>query len=171
MKIKHFIKLVIISFFLTTILSGCPSPLRMPVWPPNKPDGFMSAKWGISPEECKKAIENDHNRCFKDNTSEAPFALYASGSYIGSSAIFSYFFTPKSKRLFRVDVTLDDIGIYERVKNNLIEKFKIPSFSLKDVDHWFWEDKSLVILQRNDKNVQISYSSGPLLEVNRDERK
>lgn len=170
MKIKHVIKLVIILSLLTAILSGCPAPLRKPVWPPNKPDGFMSAKWGISPEDSKKAIENDQSKWFQDNTAEVPFALYASGSYIGSSAIFSYFFTPKSKRLFRVDLTFDDIGIYEKLKDHLIGKFKEPSFSQKDLDHWFWEDRSLVILQRDDKNVQISFSNGPLLELNQRER-
>jgi len=34
------------------------------------------------------------------------------------------------------------------------------------VDHWAWDDRSLVILQRNEENVQISYSNGPLLEIN-----
>jgi hypothetical protein len=51
----------------------------------------------------------------------------------------------------------------------LIQKIKKPSYSQPDVDHWSWDDKSLIILQENATHIQISYSSGPLLILNQKE--
>ena len=137
--------------------------------PPPPPDGFLSVKWGASVEEAKKAIETDENRWFKDSTAQQPFALYASGRYLNDPAIFSYFFTPKSKKLYRVDVTFSDLGVYGKAREEWIQKFKNPSFSQTDVDHWSWGDNSLIILQRDAANVQISLSNGNLLVLNQKE--
>ena len=161
--------MIFISFILFTFFSGCAVPVRVVIEPPAKLDGFMNAKWGASIEEVKKAIEANGNKWFQDRTDEPPYALYASGTYLDYPAIFSYFFTPKSKKLYRVDVTFNDMMVYEKAKSHLIQKFKEPSFSQKDVDHWSWEDKSLIILQRDATSVQISYSNGPLLEMNQRE--
>ncbi len=166
MESKCFIKMIFISFILFTFISGCAAPVRVVIEPPVKMDGFMTAKWGATIEEAKKAIEADRNRWFQDRSSDPPYALYASGTFLDYPAIFSYFFTPKTKKLCRVDVTFSDLKVYDKAKSHLIQKFKNPSFSQKDVDHWSWEDKSLVILQRNTSNVQISYSGGSLLELN-----
>jgi hypothetical protein len=170
MGLKYFKKMMSILFILFTVLSGCAAPVRVVIEPPIKIDGFMNAKWGASVEEAKRAIEKDGNYWFKDSTDHSPYALYASGNYLGSPSIFSYFFTPKSKKLYRVDVTFDDLRVYEKARDHLIEKFRKPSYSQKDIDHWSWKDKSLVILQRNTANVQISYSSGLFLELNQKER-
>ena len=166
MESKYFIKIIFISFILFTFFSGCAAPVRVVIEPPGKMDGFMNLKWGASIEEGKRAIEMDRNKWFQDRTSDPPYALYASGTYLDHPAIFSYFFTPKTKKLCRVDVTFSDLKVYDKARDHLIQKFKGPSFSQKDVDHWSWEDKSLAIIQRNTSNVQISYSSGPLLELN-----
>lgn len=154
---------------ILTILFGCVTPLLVLKEPPSRIEGFMSSKWGFSIEECKKAIEKDGNKWFLDKTDQPPFSLYAYGHYLGSPAIISYFFTPKSKKLFRVDVTYNDLNIYEKLKNHLYDALKEPSYSQKDIDHWSWIDRSLVIFQRNSENIQISYSNGPLLELNREE--
>jgi len=167
---KYFKKMMSILFILSMVLSGCAAPVRVVIEPPVKLEGFMTAKWGDSIGEVKKAIEADGNKWFQDRTDEPPYALYAFGNYLGSSAIFSYFFTPRSKKLYRVDVTFNDLRVYEKAKDHLIEKFRKPSFSQKDIDHWSWEDKSLVIFQKNAENVQISYSNGPFLELNQKER-
>lgn len=169
MESKYFIKMIFISFILFTFFSGCAAPVRVVIEPPAKLEGFMNAKWGASIEEGKRAIEMDRNKWFKDRTSDPPYALYASGTYLDYPSIFSYFFTPKTKKLYRVDVTFDDMMVYQKAKSHLIQKFKEPSFSQKDVDHWSWEDKSLIILQRDATSVQISYSNGSLLEMNQRE--
>jgi hypothetical protein len=167
--LKVFIKMIFLPFFVFTLLIGCTVPLRVTIEPPGRLEGFMSAKWGASAEECKRAIETDRNKWFQDRTGEVPHALYAFGAYLDHPAILSYFFTPKSKKLYRVDVMFSNHIGYEDAKRDLIEKFKNPSFSQKDVDHWSWEDKSLIILQKDAINAQISFSNGPLLELNQKE--
>lgn len=169
MDMKYFFKMMFISFLLFSILTGCAVPVRIVIEPPIKLDGFLGTKWGASVEEAKKSIERDGNKWFKDHTGEPPYTLYASGTYLDDPAIFSYFFTPQSKKLYRVDVTFNHLRVYEKGRDHLIQKFKSPSFSQKDVDHWSWNDKSLIILQKNATHVQISYSNGPLLEVNQKE--
>ncbi len=124
---------------------------------------------GDSVEEVKRAIATDGDKWFQDNTDKPPYILYASGNYLDDPALFTYFFTPKSKKLYRVDVTFSDLKVYEKAKNILIQKFKKPSYSQPDVDHWSWDDKSLIILQKNATHIQISYSSGPLLILNQKE--
>ncbi len=166
---KYLIRSILISFSIFIILSGCVTPVMVVKEPPLKIEGFLSAKWGYSVEECKRAIEKDGNKWFEDKTEKPPYAIYAHGFYFGSKAIFSYFFTPKSKKLYRVDVTYDDLNLYAKLKDNLIGNLKEPYYSEKDLVHWSWRDKSLVILQRNHENIQISYSNGPLLELNREE--
>jgi len=170
MDSKYFIKLILISPLLITLLLGCWTKVYFSIEPPPFPDTFMSAKWGASAEEAKQAIHKDGNKWFKESTDKPPYAIYASGDYLDEPAIFSYFFTPKSKRLYRVDVTFSNLRVYEKGRNDLIQKFKKPSFSQKDVDHWSWNDKSLIILQEDSTHVQISYSNGPLLVLNQKER-
>ena len=169
MDSRCFIKMIFVVAFLLPIVSGCPAPIRISTEPPVPLDSFMSSKWGDSVEEVKRAISKDGNQWFKDNTEQLPCSLYASGNYMDYPAIFSYFFTPRSKKLYRVDVTFSDLKVYEKAKNVLTQKMKKPSYSQPDVNHWAWDDKSLVILQKNATYVQISYSKGPLLELNQKE--
>jgi hypothetical protein len=63
-------------------------------------------------------------------------------------------------------VTFSDLKGYEKAKNVLTQKLKKPFYSQADVEYWAWDDKSLAILQKNATYVQISYSKGPLLELN-----
>ena len=169
MDSKYLIRMMLVIAFLLAILSGCPAPVWVSKEPPVPLDPFLSSKWGDSVEEVKRAISIDGNKWFQDRTEELPRALYAFGTYLDHPAIFSYFFTPKSKKLYRVDVTFSDLKVYEKAKNVLIQKFKKPSHSQPDVDHWSWNNKSLIILQKNTTDVQISYSSGPLLIQNQEE--
>jgi len=169
MDSKYFIKMIFIFSLLIILLSGCPSRVWISMEPPARLEGFMSAKWGASVEECKLAIEMDRSKLFQDRTEEPSHALYVFGAYLDHPAIFSYFFTPKSKKLYRVDVTFSDLKGYEEAKDDLIQRFKKPTFSQKDVDHWSWDDKSLIILQKDAINAQISFSNGPLLELNQKE--
>jgi len=166
---KLFMRITSLSFFVFTLFIGCAVPVRVAVEPPGKMEGFMSARWGASVEECKQAIEIDGNKWYQDRTEDFSHALYAFGTYWDHPAIFSYFFTPKSKKLYRVDVTFSNLKGYEEVRGYLIQTFKNPTFSQKDVDHWSWEDKSLIILQGDAINAQISFSNGPLLELNQKE--
>jgi len=154
---------------LLAILSGCPAPVWVSKEPAVPLDPFMSSKWGDSVDEVKRAIVIDGNKWFQDRTEEPSHALYAFGTYLDHPAIFSYFFTRKSKKLYRIDVTFSDLKVYEKAKNVLIQKFKEPSHSQPDVDHWSWNNKSLIILQKNTTDVQISYSSGPFLIQNQEE--
>ena len=169
MDSKYFVKMMLVFTFLLAILSGCAAPVWVAKEPPVPLGQFMSSKWGDSVEEVKRAVAIDGNKWFQDSTEEPSHALYAFGTYLDHPAIFSYFFTPKSKKLYRVDVTFSDLRIYEKAKNFLIEKFKEPSHSQPDVDYWSWNNKSLIILQRNNTDVQVSYSSGPLLIQNQEE--
>jgi len=169
MRIDKLIRLMVFPSLIFILLFGCAAPVMIVKEPPLRIEGFMSAKWGASVEECKKAIEKDGNRWFQDKTDAPPYALYAHGLYLGSPAIFSYFFTPKSKRLYRVDVTYDNLNLYVKIRDHLVGNLREPSFSQKDIDHWSWRDRSLVIFQRDAENIQISYSNGPLLEVNKEE--
>ena len=169
MDSRYFIKMIFIFSLTIILLSGCPAPVWVSKEPPVPLDPFLSSKWGDSAEEVKRAIAIDGNKWFQDNTDKPPYMLYAYGNYMDYPTIFSYFFTPTSKKLYRVDVTFSDLRIYEKAKNVLVQKFKKPSYSQTDVDHWSWDNKSLIILQKNTTHVQISYSSGPLLIQNQKE--
>jgi hypothetical protein len=129
----------------------------------------MGAKWEISVEEAKNVMETEGKKVFEDRTARSPYALYASGTYLNSPAIFSYFFTPKSKKLYRVDITLKDLTIYPKAKEDLLAKLGTPSYSQPGIDHWTWSDKSLVIFQREPDVIQISYIGGEISTLNHQE--
>lgn len=169
MDSRDFIKGILVSSFLLALLLGCAAPVRIATEPPPFPDGFLRAKWGGSIEEVKKAIEMDGLKWFQESTEKLPHALYASGTSLNYPAIFTYFFTPKSKRLYRVDVTFNELSVYEKARSDLIEKFKSPSYFQKDVDHWSWKDASLIVLQKDAANVQMSFSNGTFLILNHKE--
>jgi|GEM_PF-1600453 len=153
---------------ISTISVGC-TTLPPPVKTTPPFSGFKGAIWGNSVEEVKKISETEGKNIFEDRTHRPPYALYASGTYLNSLATFSYFFTPKSKKLYRVDVTFKDLGIYQRVKEDLIRGLKAPDYSQPEVDHWSWTDMSLVIFQREPDCIQISYSGGEMLKLNHQE--
>lgn len=160
--------LTIICLVVLAGLLGCASlPSKAEKAPPF--DGFMGAKWGISIEETKKMMASEGKNLFSDETEGSPCALYASGIYLDSPAVFSYFFTPRSKRLYRVDVTLKDLRLYDGAKKDLIERLGAPSYSQPEVDHWSYGDKSLVIFQKQPDSIQISYSGGEMLILNHQE--
>ena len=169
MDSRCLIKMMAILIFLFTILSGCPAPVWVSKEPPVPLEQFLSSKWGDPVDEAKKVIERDGNQWFKDVTDQSPYSLYASGHYLDYPAIFSYFFTPKSKKLYRVDVTLSDLRAYEKAKNILVQRYRNPYYSQQDIDYWSWDDKSLLILQKDAIRVQMSYSSGPWLIQNQNE--
>jgi hypothetical protein len=166
---KNSVKWMAVSLFLFHLLFACAAPVQVRRELPPFPDGFLGAKWGSSLEEVKKAIDKDGNHGFQDSTSQYPYALYATGNYLNHPATFSYFFTPKSQKLYRVDVTFKGLEAYGKAKAALDERFKAPTYSKKDVDHWSWPDSSLVILQKDATDVQISFSSGSLLVLNQKE--
>jgi hypothetical protein len=162
-------KPAIVSLFLLVVLAGCAAQEMMVAKPPPFPEGVLSARWGMPVERVKQAIEADGNRFFQDDTHKPPFALYATGTYMKAPATLSYFFTPKSGKLYRVDVTFGDTKIYESAKGYLVREFNDPTFSQTNTDHWSWPDTSLIILQKDSSQVQVSCSSGPFLKLNHEE--
>ena len=167
MKISAFNKRFL-TFICLVILSGLPGCASLPSKVEKAPpfNSFFGTRWGISIEEAKKVMESEGKKLFLDEAGKSPYALYASGTYLNSPAIFSYFFTPKSKRLYRVDVTLKDLSLYQKSKQDLIEKLGPPSYSQPGVDHWSYADRSLVIFQKESDSIQISYSGGEMLMRN-----
>ena len=159
--------LILSSLFL--FLWGCAAPVRTIVEPPPFPEGFLSARWGTSVDEVKQAFAKDGLAWYQDRLEAPPYSSYASGRYLDTPALFSYFFTPKSKRLYRADVTFDDVKVHGKMRNHLLERFGQPTYSRPDGDHWSWRDKSLVIFQVDPTHVQISYLSGPLAVMNYEE--
>jgi hypothetical protein len=156
----------ILLFLLVAVLLGCaaqqkPATVAEPV---AFPEGVADAKWGMQVKEVRGAVET-----FQDDTEKAPFALYASRKQFDLPAIVSYFFTPKSKKLYRIDVTFNDPGVYGVVKGNLAQLLKGPVFSQPDREVCLWKDNSVLILQKNPNSVQVSFSSGPLLKLNHEE--
>jgi hypothetical protein len=161
-------KIVLFCVALVVSVGACVGPERSRTVSerPTFPEGILSARWGSSVDEVKQASEKDGNRWFQDSTDKTPYVLYASGAYFNEPAVYTYFFTPKSKKLYRVDVTFNELRMFEQARNFLIQQFKEPEFSEQDVAHWSWRDNCLIILQRDATQVQISYSSGPFLKVN-----
>ncbi len=171
MERKDVVRWLGVSFVLVVFLSACAAPVKVVTAPPPFPGEFMSARWGASVEEVRSAITRAGLQWFEDRLDREPYAMYASGSYFGSPAIFSYFFTPRTKQLYRVDVTWTDLSVYDRAKAELTGKFKAPSYASRDVTHWIpWPERNLVILQKDSSNVQMSYASGPFLVQNYKER-
>jgi hypothetical protein len=169
MKPSCFAKRLFVFSIWIVLLGGCATPLNKGGETLQPPFGFLSAKWGATIDEVKGAIQKDGNRWFQDSTDKSPCALYASGVYWDFSAIFSYLFTPRTKKLYRVDVTFSDLRAYERARGQLARLYKGPAYTQIDVEHWSWDDKSLVILQKDLTSVQVSFSSGPMLILNREE--
>ena len=132
--------------------------------PPPFPEGVADAKWGMQVKEVKEAVET-----FQDDTGKAPFALYASRKHFDLPAIVSYFFTPKSKKLYRIEVTFNDPGVYGVVKGKLAQLLKDSAFTRPDREVRLWKDSSVLILQKNPDSVEVSFSSGPLLKLNYEE--
>ena len=160
MKSKHAFTGLLLFLFLL----GCAAQQKIVKEPPPLPEGVMNARWGMSVSQTKEAVKT-----FQDDTDKPPFALHAAVTYFDAPAIVSYFFTPKSKKLYRADVTFNDPGVYGSVKEKLVQAFENPTFSQKDTEIWSWKDDSLLILQRDPGRVQISYMSGPLLKLNDEE--
>lgn len=143
-------------------LWACAELVPVKTEPPAFPGGFLGAAWGSSVEEADKAMTRDGFQKFEDRFEQGAYVVYASGTYLGSPAIFSYFFTPKTRRLFKVDATLREPKVYDQAKAELTGKFGPPTFAGQDVTHWSaWSNMSLIIVQRDSTNVQISYGSGP----------
>ena len=152
------------SALFVCVLSCATLPPKVEKLPPFQ--GFSGIRWGTSIEEAKRLVEAEGKQVFEDRTNRLPYAFYASGTYLNSPVIFSYFFTPKSKKLYRIDLTFRDVAVHRKCLEDLIGKFGQPSYSQPDVDHWSWTDKTLVILQRQPDGVQIAYSGGELSELN-----
>jgi hypothetical protein len=174
MVLRKGIGLAAVFVLLSSVLLSCvPPPVVKPVMPPvpegAAPEGLQGARWGMTVEETKKATLEGGNPWFLDSTDRAPFTLYASGTYLNASALFTYFFTPKTKKLYRVDVTFQGLGIYEKARVDLTGRFKTPTFSAAGTDHWDWDDKSVVILQKNADTIQVGYSGGAMLVLNQQE--
>ena len=156
--------LALISLIVLAGLWSCATPPVAERLPPFK--AFLGSSWGISADDAKRVIESEGKKVFEEKLNEPPYALYASGTYLNSPAIFSYFFTPRSKKLYRVDLTFKDLNAYQRVKTNLLNEFKSPDYSLPGVDHWSWTDMSMVVLQQEPDSFQVSYSGGEMLKLN-----
>ncbi|RPJ11310.1 MAG: hypothetical protein EHM36_01690 [Deltaproteobacteria bacterium] len=169
MDSAHPARKVFVPVLLLAVLCSCVTPARKAGETPEPPSGFLSSRWGATVDEVREAIRKDGNRWFQDSTDKVPCALYASGNYWDFSAIFSYLFTPTTRKLYRVDVTFSDIRAYEKAREHLIRTYKGPAYTQAEVEHWSWGDKSLVILQKDPTTVQVSFSSGPFLILNRKE--
>jgi len=156
---------VVFCSILFVCVFGCATlPPQVEKLPPFQ--GFAGVKWGASLEEAKRVAEAEGKKVFEDRTYRPPYAFYASGTSLNSPAVFSYFFTPKSKKLYRVDLTFRDVSVHKKLLEDLIGKFGQPSYSQPNVDHWSWTDKTLVILQRDPGCIQIAYSDGECSELN-----
>jgi hypothetical protein len=163
MKFKSVLATVLLLMF--AVLLGCAAQQQKPVTQmPAFPEGVADTKWGMQVKEVKEAVET-----FQDDTGKPPFALYASRKQFDLPAIVSYFFTPKSKKLYRTDVTFNDPAVYGVVRGKLAQMFKDPIFTQPDREVFLWEDSSALILQRDSNSVQVSFSSGPLLKLNNEE--
>jgi hypothetical protein len=135
------------------------------------PSHFMGARWGISIEEAREVIKAEAKRIVKDDTKESRPALHAKGLFLGSQTTLTYFFTPRSKRLYRVDVIFDRLQMYEKAKAYLVKRFDPPSSSQSGIDIWSWEDKSHIQLSKAADQVVLSYSSGELSKIHDQEER
>jgi hypothetical protein len=161
---KRWLLAVLCVILFLSFFSCATSPLKVEKLPPFQ--GFSGTRWGASIEEAKRAAEGEGKKVFEDRTDRPPYAFYAAGPYLNSPAIFSYCFTPKSKKLYRVDLTFGDLTVYKKIFEDLAGKFGPPSYSQPSVDHWSWTDKTLVILQREPDCTQVAYSDGEGSELN-----
>jgi hypothetical protein len=157
--------LAIVLLLMVAVLLGCAAQEKVVREPlASFPGGVADTQWGMQVKEVKKAVET-----FQDDTEKSPFTLYASRKHFDLPAIVSYFFTPKSKKLYRTDVTFNDPGVYGAVKGKLTQMFKDPTFTSPDSEVFSWKDSSVLILQKNPNSVQVSFMSGPLLKLNNEE--
>ncbi len=162
MNFKSVLAIVLLLMF--AVLLGCAAQEKVVREPPAFPEGVADTRWGMQVKEVKEAVE-----AFQDDTEKSPFALYASRKHFDLPAIVSYFFTPKSKKLYRTDVTFNDPGVYGAVREELAQMFKDPTFTQPDIEVFLWKDNSVLILQKNPNFVQVSFMSGPLLKLNNEE--
>ncbi len=156
--------LAILLLVMLAVLLGCAAQQKPVTEPPAFPEGVADAKWGMQVNEVKAAVET-----FQDNTGKPPFALYASRKHFDLPATVSYFFTPKSKKLYRIDATFNDPGVYGAVRGKVAQMFRDSTFTQPDREVFLWKDSSVLILQKDPNSVQVSFSSGPLLKLNNEE--
>ena len=162
MNFKPVLRILLLLMF--AVLLGCAAQEKPVTEPPAFLEGVADTKWGMQVKEVKEAVET-----FQDDTGKPPFALYASRKHFDLPATVSYFFTPKSKKLYRTDVTFNNPGVYGDVRGKLVQMFKDPTFTQPDTEVWLWKDSSMLILQKNPNSVQVSFMSGPLLNLNNEE--
>ena len=162
MNFKSVLAILFLSVF--AVLLGCAAQQKPVTEQPAFPEGVADTKWGMQVKEVKEAAET-----FQDDTGKPPFALYASRKHFDLPAIVSYFFTPKSKKLYRTDVTFNDPSVYGVVRGKLAQMFKDPTFTQPDREVFLWKDSSVLILQKDPTSVQVSFMSGPLLKLNNEE--
>ena len=156
--------LAIVLWIMFAVLLGCAAQQKALTEPPAFPEGVADTRWGMQVKEVKEVVET-----FQDDTGKSPFALYASRKHFDLPAIVSYFFTPKSKKLYRTDVTFNDPGAYGAVRGKLAQMFKDFTFTQPDREVFLWKDSSVLILQKDPTSVQVSFMSGPLLKLNNEE--
>ena len=161
MNLKSAWTLLLLMF---VVLLGCAAQEKVVKEPPAFPEGVAATQWGMQVREVKGAVET-----FQDDTEKSPYALYASRKQFDLPATVSYFFTPKSKKLYRADVTFNDPGVYGAVRGQLTQTFGNPTVVQRDAEVFMWKDSSMLILQKNPGSVQVSFMSGPLLKLNNEE--
>jgi hypothetical protein len=162
MKFKPMLWILLLLMF--AVILGCAAQEKVVKEPPAFPEGVADAQWGMQVKGVKEAVET-----YQDDTEKSPFALYASRKQFDLPATVGYFFTPKSKKLYRVDVTFNDPGVYGAVRGKLAQMFKDPTITQPDREVFLWKDSSVLILQKNPNSVQVSFMSGPLLKLNNEE--
>jgi hypothetical protein len=156
--------LMVLLVLMVAVLLGCAAQEKVVTEPPAFPEGVADTKWGMQVKEVKEAVET-----FQDDTEKSPSALYASRKYFDLPAIVSYFFAPKSKKLYRIDVTFSDAGVYGTVRGKLAQIFKDPTYTHLNIEVFLWKDSSMLILQSNPNSTQVSFMSGPLSKLNYEE--
>ncbi len=149
---------------ILVVLLGCAAQDKVVREPSAFPESVADARWGMQVKEVKEAVET-----FQDDTEKSPSALYASRKLFGLPATVSYFFTPKSKKLYRIDVTFNDPGVYGDVRGKLEQTYRYPVSTRPDDEVFLWKDDSVLLVQKNPGSVQVSFMSGPLLKLNSEE--
>ena len=103
--------LAILLGLIVAVLLGCAAQEKVTREPPAFPEGVANTRWGMQVKEVKEAVET-----FQDDTEKSPYALYASRKQFDLPAIVSYFFTLKTTKLYRIDLTFNDPGLYRDIR-------------------------------------------------------
>jgi len=124
---------------------------------PGVSDGCVGAKLGMTSDEVRAAIRRKALRIHRDQRGE----ITVRSKFFGCASELKYYFTPLTKRLYKVTVVSEDLTRYQSIREAMRKRFggetSTRTSAVSHVSRWYWkkQDVSLFLSRTYNKG---SYS-------------